>query len=231
MAAASFRALRLTQRAPQALSRASAPSSRLFPSQSRIALLQKRLLNTDTAPVLYSAHAKVIGARTGHVQGDDLDIDLTMAKALGGAGDKGKTNPEELFAAGYGACFQSAMNASATSMKIQMPKKPEDSIVDTTVHLVGDMKGLDMGIRVDMRVRVKGLSNEEVQKVVDKAKEVCPYSRATQGNVTTNIEVVKFDESGSSGSSSGSESSGSSKKSDDPTKMSGVKPEGHSDYQ
>jgi hypothetical protein len=68
--------------------------------------IAKRLLNTSTAPTLYSAHAKVFGGRTGHVQGDDLVVDLTMAKAIGGTGDKGKTNPEELFAAGYGACFQ-----------------------------------------------------------------------------------------------------------------------------
>lgn len=147
----------------------------------------RRHLNTDTAPVLYSAHARVVGARTGHVEGDDLHIDLTMAKALGGAGDKGKTNPEELFAAGYGACFQSAMNASAASMGVKMPSKKEDSIVETTVHLVGDMKNLDMGIRVDMKVKVKGLSQEDFDKIVKKAKEVCPYSRATQGNVTTNI--------------------------------------------
>lgn len=147
----------------------------------------RRHLNTDTAPVLYSAHARVVGARTGHVEGDDLHIDLTMAKAMGGAGDKGKTNPEELFAAGYGACFQSAMNASAASMGVKMPSKKEDSIVETTVHLVGDMKTLDMGIRVDMKVKVKGLSQEDFDKIVKKAKEVCPYSRATQGNVTTNI--------------------------------------------
>jgi len=112
-----------------------------------------------------------------------------MAKQLGGPGDEGKTNPEELFAAGYGACFQSAMNASAMSMKIKMPEKPEDSIVETTVHLVGDMKRLDMGIRVDMKVRVRGLSKESLDKVVAKAKEVCPYSRAVEGNVTTNIQV------------------------------------------
>ena len=152
--------------------------------------LSKRFLNTDTAPTLYSAHAKVVGARTGHVEGDDLNVDLTMAKALGGAGDRGKTNPEELFAAGYGACFQSAMNASAISLKIEMPKAKEDSVVETTVHLVGDMKQLDMGIRVDMKVKVKGISKEDLDKVVEKAKEVCPYSRATRGNVTTNIEVV-----------------------------------------
>lgn len=149
-----------------------------------------RFLNTDTAPVLYSAHSKVVGARTGHIEGDDLVVDLTMAKALGGAGDKGKTNPEELFAAGYGACFQSAMNASAISMKIKMPEKKEDSVIESTVHLVGDMKQLDMGLRVDMKVMVRGVNEKDLHKIVEKAKEVCPYSRATRGNITTNIEVV-----------------------------------------
>ncbi|KAL3292848.1 organic hydroperoxide resistance protein [Colletotrichum asianum] len=224
--ASSLRSLRLAQRVPQALTRA-APGP-LTPSIP-IAQQTRRLLNTDTAPVLYSARAKVVGARTGHVEGDDLVVDLTMAKALGGAGDKGKTNPEELFAAGYGACFQSAMNASAASMKITMPKKPEDSIVDTTVHLVGDMKKLDMGIRVEMKVRVKGLSDEEVQKVVDKAKEVCPYSRATKGNVTTTIEVVKFGEGGGSKGSEGSKGVDGSKGSEG--EIDGVRPKGHSDYQ
>ncbi len=84
------------------------------------------------------------------------------------------------------------MNAAAMSMKIQMPENKQDSIVETTVHLVGDMKKLDMGIRVDMKVDVKGLSKESLEKVVNKAKEVCPYSRATKGNVTTNIEVVQL---------------------------------------
>jgi len=208
--------------------------------QSRVENTQRRLLNVKSAPVLYSASARVVGARTGHVEGDDLVVDLTMAKALGGPGDKGKTNPEELFAAGYGACFQSAMNASATSMKIQMPKKPEDSVVETTVHLVGDMKGLDMGLRVEMKVRVKGLSNEEVQKVVDKAKEVCPYSRATKGNVETNIEVVKFDDNGGSSKPKRNVTSGDSGKSDskpegksgkESGEVDGMRPTGHSDYQ
>lgn len=84
------------------------------------------------------------------------------------------------------------MNAAAMSMKIQMPENKQDSIVETTVHLVGDMKKLDMGIRVDMKVDVKGLSKESLEKVVNKAKEVCPYSRATRGNVTTNIEVEQL---------------------------------------
>ncbi|KAI8948978.1 OsmC-like protein [Xylaria longipes] len=153
---------------------------------------RRRLLNTDTAPVLYSAHAKVKGARTGHVEGDDLRVDLTMAKALGGAGDKGKTNPEELFAAGYGACFQSAMNAVAASLGTRMPTNPDDSVVSTTVHLVGDMKKLDMGIRVDMKVAIRGLEKDQIEKIVEKAKEVCPYSRATRGNITMNVEAVQL---------------------------------------
>jgi organic hydroperoxide reductase OsmC/OhrA len=74
-------------------------------------------------------------------------------------------------------------------MGIKMPTAREDSIVEATTHLVGDMQSLDMGLRVDMKVKVKGLSSEDLQKVVDKAKEVCPYSRATKGNVDTNITV------------------------------------------
>lgn len=155
---------------------------------------QRRFLDTSSAPTLYSAHAQVVGARAGKVHGENLDVELTMAKALGGPGDRGKTNPEELFAAGYGACFQSAMNASAASMGVKMPTRVEDSVVETTVHLVGDMKALDMGLRVNMSVEVKGLSREDLDKVVQKAKEVCPYSRATQGNVDTHIKVINFED-------------------------------------
>ncbi|KAI0467540.1 OsmC-like protein [Xylaria cf. heliscus] len=167
-----------------------APRRTIRPAAGQVS--RRRLLNTDAAPVLYSAHARVKGARTGHVEGDDLRLDLTMAKALGGAGDKGKTNPEELFAAGYGACFQSAMNAVAPSLGAKMPTDPEDSIVDTTVHLVGDMGRLDLGIRVDMKVAVRGLERGLVERIVGSARLVCPYSRATKGNVTTNVDVVQL---------------------------------------
>ncbi len=116
-----------------------------------------------------------------------------MAKALGGPGDHGKTNPEELFAAGYGACFQSAMNASAASLGIKMPGATQDSVVHSTVHLVGDMKGLDMGLRVELGVSVKGMDKADLEKVVERAKQVCPYSRATQGNVETKITCEQLD--------------------------------------
>ncbi|KAF3048685.1 hypothetical protein E8E11_005688 [Didymella keratinophila] len=156
-------------------------------SPRAVSSVPRRFLNTETAPSLYSAHAKVVGARVGHVDGENLKVDLTMAKALGGKGDAGKTNPEELFAAGYGACFQSAMNAVAPSVNVKMPTTPEDSIVETKVHLVGSMKDLDMGLRVEMTVKVKGLSKEELEKVVYKARQVCPYSRATKDNVYTTV--------------------------------------------
>ncbi|OAA70707.1 OsmC family protein [Cordyceps fumosorosea ARSEF 2679] len=150
----------------------------------------RRLLNTDTAPVLYSAHARTVGARNGHVEGSEgLVLDLGMPKGLGGAGGPGKTNPEELFAAGYGACFQSAMGIVAPRLGLKMPSKAEDSVIKTTVHMVGDLKKADLGIRVEMLVKVKGLKKEDLEKLVEKTKETCPYSRATQGNVTTNIKV------------------------------------------
>jgi len=65
-----------------------------------------------------------------------------------------------------------------------------DSVVETTVHLIGSLKELDIGIRVDMKVKVKGAKKEDIEALVAKTKEVCPYSRATQGNVVTNVEVM-----------------------------------------
>jgi Ohr subfamily peroxiredoxin len=152
--------------------------------------ISKRFLNTETAPALYTAHANISGGRNGHAEGDEgLKVDLTMPKALGGSSGTGKTNPEELFAAGYGACFQSAMGAVAPGLKIALPEKAEDCIVDSKVSLVGDFNALDLGLRVDMEVKARGIKKEDLEKVVAKAKEVCPYSRATSGNVATKITV------------------------------------------
>jgi Ohr subfamily peroxiredoxin len=153
--------------------------------------ISKRFLNTDTAPTLYSVKATVVGARNGHVEGaEGLKVDLSMPKSLGGSPAPGNTNPEELFAAGYGACFQSAMGAVAPGLGIAMPKNTDDCIVETDVALVGDFKQLDLGIRVNMEVKARGMKKEDLEKVVAKAKEVCPYSRATQGNVTTTINAT-----------------------------------------
>ena len=79
------------------------------------------------------------------------------------------------------------MNAVAPKLGIRMPSKPEDSIVETTVHLVGSMQDLDMGLRVEMNVKVKGLDKEQLEKLVHEARQVCPYSRATKDNVYTKV--------------------------------------------
>lgn len=167
--------------------------SAVAPIRPAIVAAPRRFLNTDTAPILYTAKAAATGGRNGHVEGSEgLTVNLGMPKSLGGAGSPGKTNPEELFAAGYGACFQGAMGLVAPKLGIKLPSKSDDSIIETTVHLVGDLKKGDLGIRVDMHVKVKGVKKEDLEKLVATAKQVCPYSRATEGNVTTTITVESF---------------------------------------
>ena len=107
-------------------------------------MLARRLLNTQTAPVLYLVNAVAKGARNGHVNGSEgLAVDLTMPKPLGENGENGengKTNPEEFFAACYAACFQGAINLTAMHMGITLPKDKDDSILETTAHMVGELK-------------------------------------------------------------------------------------------
>lgn len=110
-----------------------------------------------------------------------------MPKALGGDGTK--PNPEELFAAGYGSCFQSAMAIAAQQVNVTMPEQKDFSI-ESTAHLIGSMKEVDLGIRVDMQVKAKGVSKADLEKVIARTLEICPYSRATKGNVVTKVEAV-----------------------------------------
>ncbi|KAF2171278.1 hypothetical protein M409DRAFT_63626 [Zasmidium cellare ATCC 36951] len=167
--------------------RAFRPLLRTTPRLATITPPTKRFLNAASAPALATSHAKATGGRQGKVHSDHFDLELGMPKSLGG--DGAKTNPEELFAAGYGACFQGAMGATAPTLGIKLPSKPEDCVVDCTAHLIGDLKQLDLGIRVDMHVWAKGMKKEDLQKLVDRTKEVCPYSVATKGNVVTNVSV------------------------------------------
>jgi organic hydroperoxide reductase OsmC/OhrA len=83
------------------------------------------------------------------------------------------------------------MNAVAPSLGVRMPTNPEDSVIDTTVHLVDDMKKLDMGMRLDMKASIRGLHQDQIDKIVGKAKEACPYSCAMRGIITTIIEAVQ----------------------------------------
>lgn len=136
--------------------------------------------------VLYNAHAKATGGRDGKAVSDDgvLDIKLTTPRELGGNGAVG-TNPEQLFAAGYSACFLGALKFVAMKEKISL--SPETTI-EGRVGIGSIPTGF--GIEVELKISVPGLSRQEVENLVQKAHLVCPYSNATRGNIDVKLVVV-----------------------------------------
>ncbi len=136
--------------------------------------------------ILYTAHATSTGGRAGTSKSDDgaLEVRLTTPKGLGGDGAPG-TNPEQLFAAGYSACFIGAMKAVAGRQKIRLP---DDTSIDASVAIGPIPQGF--GIQVWLKVRVPGMEKAQVQQIVDAAHQVCPYSNATRGNVEVSLEVA-----------------------------------------
>ncbi|CAE7211486.1 hypothetical protein CFE70_009439 [Pyrenophora teres f. teres 0-1] len=140
--------------------------------------------NYKESPTIYKAQAKVTGGRAaGHAEGENLKVDFTMPKELGGTGEAGKTNPEELFAAAFAACFQSSLNAVAPKLGVTMPTDPADVIVESTIHLVGSLEQVQLALRAEMNVKARGLDKETLEKLVTEASKKCPYSRSLRGNV------------------------------------------------
>lgn len=136
--------------------------------------------------VLYQAQAIVSGGREGHATSDDkaLDIKLSTPKGLGGAGGDG-TNPEQLFAAGYAACFTGALKLVASRQKVTIPA------ASTIEGLVGiGPVGAAFGIEVELRINVPELDKTLVEELVAKAHQVCPYSNATRGNIDVVLTVL-----------------------------------------
>lgn len=136
--------------------------------------------------VLYRAHAKATGGRDGRavVPEGNLDLKLTTPKALGGAGGEG-TNPEQLFAAGYSACFLGAMKFVAARDKIAIPA---DVSIEGSVGIGAIPNGF--GIEVDLKISLPGMAREAAQTLVDKAHIVCPYSNATRGNIDVRLSIA-----------------------------------------
>ncbi len=136
--------------------------------------------------VLYTAHATATGGREGRGVSSDkaLDVALSTPKELGGAGGSG-TNPEQLFAAGYAACFLSAMKMVGGMMKTPVPA---DASVDAAVGIGKNDQG-GFGLTVTLAVNTPGMDQAAAQAVVDKAHQVCPYSNATRGNIEVNLSV------------------------------------------
>jgi osmotically inducible protein OsmC len=137
---------------------------------------------------LYTAEATAHGGREGHVRSSDgiLDIDLLPPKEMGGAGGTA-TNPEQLFAAGYAACFESALRGVARSQK--KPLRDGGITARVTLNLTDDKRYL---LGVELRGRFEGLAEEDTIALMRAAHDVCPYSNATRGN----IEVRLLAESG-----------------------------------
>ena len=135
--------------------------------------------------VVYQAHATATGGRDGSAKSSDglLDVKLTVPKEMGGAG--GGVNPEQLFAAGYSACFIGAMKFVAGQEKIALPA---DVSIDTTVGIGGIPQGF--GIEVQMVIKVPGMDRAQAQALIDKAHQVCPYSNATRGNIEVTLTLA-----------------------------------------
>ncbi|MAA99466.1 MAG: organic hydroperoxide resistance protein [Stappia sp.] len=138
--------------------------------------------------VLYTAHATATGGRTGNASSDDgrLEITLSTPKELGGDGGQG-TNPEQLFAAGYSACFLGAMKFVAGKEKIDLPA---DVSITADVGIGPREDGTGFGIEVTLNVSLPGMDGETARGLVDKAHIVCPYSHATRGNIPVELKLA-----------------------------------------
>jgi Ohr subfamily peroxiredoxin len=136
--------------------------------------------------VLYTARATSTGGRTGSSKTDDGRLALTLStpKELGGDGGPG-TNPEQLFAAGYSACFIGAMKAVAARQKVALPA---DVSITAEVGIGPIPAGF--GIQVAMAISIPGMDRAAAQALVDAAHQVCPYSNATRGNIDVTLTVV-----------------------------------------
>jgi lipoyl-dependent peroxiredoxin len=136
--------------------------------------------------ILYTAHATSTGGREGTSKSSDgvLDVKLTTPKELGGNGATG-TNPEQLFAAGYSACFIGAMKHVAMMQKIALPA---DTSIKADVGIGPIPAGF--GIAVAMTVTIPGMERAAAEKLVQTAHGVCPYSNATRGNIEVTLTVA-----------------------------------------
>lgn len=145
---------------------------------------------TTTSTPVYTASATSWGGRSGKVVTSDnkLELDLSIPAEMGGDNGPG-TNPEQLFASGWAACFHNALKGVARQQKFDVA----DSAVTLTVNLVGGMAtGFDFEVTIE--AQLPGVDPEVARTVLEAAHQVCPYSRATRGNIAVTLIVVPDDE-------------------------------------
>jgi osmotically inducible protein OsmC len=145
---------------------------------------------TSMPDTLYSATATAWGGRDGRVESSDkrIELQLSIPKALGGDDGPG-TNPEQMFASGYAACFHSALKAIARQQKVDVSQ----SAVSVTIGMVGGLaEGIDLTARIE--AELPDVDPDTARALLDAAHQGCPYSRATRGNIVTEIVLVDSEE-------------------------------------
>jgi osmotically inducible protein OsmC len=135
---------------------------------------------------LYTAMATADGGREGRVTSSDgnLDVNLTLPKGLGGPESPGTTNPEQLFAAGYAACFHSALKLMAANAKVDASSSTVTAVVG-----IGPNDAGGFALSVELEVNLPGVDHATAEDLAAKAHEVCPYSNATRGNIPVEVSV------------------------------------------
>lgn len=136
--------------------------------------------------VLFTTTAIATGGREGRVVSEDnlIDIKLETPKEMGGPG--GGTNPEQLFAAGYAACFDGMLNAIAKKEKTELTS----TSVKADVSFLKDEADNGFKIAAVLNVSVNGVDEEKARELVEKAHEACPYSKATRGNIDVELKIT-----------------------------------------
>jgi lipoyl-dependent peroxiredoxin len=140
------------------------------------------MATTTGAKVLYTAKAHTTGGREGHSRSSDGRLDVKLSTP-GSSGDG--TNPEQLFAAGWSACFESAMAAVARKMRVTLPP---DLAIDAEVDL--NMADGEYSLAARLNISVPGLPRDVAQQLVESAERTCPYSKAIRGNISASYVLV-----------------------------------------
>lgn len=137
---------------------------------------------------IYTTTATAWGGRRGRVSSDDgrLSQELSSPAALGGDDGPG-TNPEQMFAAGYAACFHSALRSIAASQRIDVTK----SAVSVTVSLVGSIHDRRLGLAANIAAELPGVESAVAHELLETTHKLCPYSVATQGNMPVELTLVE----------------------------------------
>ncbi len=132
--------------------------------------------------VLYTGKTHTTGGREGHARSDDGQLDVALSPP--GSGRAG-TNPEQLFAAGWSACFEGAMGIAARKLRINLPA---GTAIDAEVDL--GMVGDGYQLQARLNISLPGLDAQQAQAIVDEAHRTCPYSKATRGNIDVQIKLI-----------------------------------------